>query len=132
MRAAPAEVAGERVTHLMIGWPPRVVEESPKSDDDARDAVAALRRVLVDEHLLHRIESVRRSDALHRSDLPSDERLNSCRARGHRGPIDDHRTGSALLEPAPELRPGQSEVVAEDGEQRRPAVDCHLLYASVD
>src|SRR5262249_44409250 len=53
-------------------------------------------------------------------------------ARKHRFAVSDDLAGAALLECAAELRRGQTEVVAQDVEERRLRVDLDAMHASVD
>src|SRR5688572_5477681 len=52
-------------------------------------------------------------------------------ARPCRDTVDDYRAGSALSEPATESRAAQSEVIAQDIEQRSGWVDIHRVILPI-
>src|SRR5215470_19660871 len=55
MRAAAAEIVGERLADVGVGRFPVGREQRRRFHDHAVDAVAALRRLRIDESLLHRM-----------------------------------------------------------------------------
>ena len=58
MRAAAAQVAGQGLGDFLVGGRGLVVEQGHQGHDHAVGAVAALGGLLVDERLLHRVQSV--------------------------------------------------------------------------
>src|SRR5438874_2829160 len=62
MGAAAAEVVGERVLDLRFGRLLGLGEERRGFHDHAVDAIAALRRLLLDEGALHRMRLLRRAE----------------------------------------------------------------------
>ena len=66
MGAAAAEIVGERVLDVALAWLLVLGEERRRLHDHAVDAVAALRGLLVDEGLLHRMRLLRRAEAFQR------------------------------------------------------------------
>jgi len=56
MRSAAAEMDGERFADLLVGRIRVPVEQRLRPDDHARNAVAALGGLLVDERLLDRVQ----------------------------------------------------------------------------
>ena len=115
VRAAAAEVVGERLFDLRFGRLLVLGEERGGFHDHAVDAVAALHGLLVDEGPLHRMWLLRCAEALQRHDpLPGLDR----RQRGDAGlrtalAVDVHRASAALREPAAEARPLEREIVAQ-------------------
>src|SRR5207237_3456888 len=86
--AAAAEMRRERRTDLVVARIGRPVEQRLRADDDAGDAVAALRRLLLEEGLLERVQPLGRPDPFERRDLVADESLDRRCARGHRLAVD--------------------------------------------
>ena len=74
--AAAAEIAGERLAHVGFGRLRLAVEQLLGRHDHAVDAVAALRRLLVDEGLLQRVRLLERAEPLERGDLGVAERAD--------------------------------------------------------
>src|SRR5207245_2895985 len=100
-----------------------LIEESLRRQDDAAEAKAALRRLLVDERFLNRVRVVRRTETFERGDLGAVHRADRRDARADRAAADDDRAGAALPEAAAEFRAPKREIVAQDVEQRRGRVD---------
>ena len=71
MRAAAAEIVGERLLDLGLARLLVLREEGRRLHDHAVDAVAALRGLFVDEGLLHRMRLLRRAEPFERHDLLS-------------------------------------------------------------
>ena len=69
MGPTAAQVIGERVLHLRLGRFFGPGEERGRLHDHAVDAVAALRRLFLDEGALHRVQPLRRAEALERCHL---------------------------------------------------------------
>src|ERR1700756_1748991 len=69
MRAAAAEIVAQRLQRLLLGGPWIDREQRLGSHDHAVEAVAALRGLLIDESLLHRIGLVACTEALERHDV---------------------------------------------------------------
>src|SRR6266540_7412982 len=67
--AAAAKVVGERRTHVRLARPRIAIEQLFRRHDHATNAVAALRRLLLDEGTLQRMRLVERADAFYRRDL---------------------------------------------------------------
>ncbi len=123
MRPAATEVVGERVLDLRLRRFPVLGEQRGRFHDHAVDTVAALRRLLLDEGALHRVQPLRRAQALERDHLlrggDGRERRDT---RAHRIAVDVHRAGTALREPTAEARTVQREVVAQSVKQRHIGV----------
>src|SRR5262249_34073695 len=91
--------------------------------DHAVDAVAALRRLLLDEGALHWVRPLRRAEAFERDYLLLCGDLRQRRdARAHGLAVDMHGAGAALTKPAAEARAMQREIVAERVEQRHVGI----------
>src|SRR5512142_2836757 len=112
MAATSAEMRIERSAYVFLSRTRRPVEERLRRDDDPRNAVPALRRLLVEERLLERMEVVRRADPLERRDRAFGEGCGGCDARRYRLAVHDHRARVALLEAAAELRRGQPQLIS--------------------
>src|SRR5215470_4585459 len=120
--AAAAEVAGQRLAHLLLGRTRRAVEQRPRAHHHPRRAVAALRGLLGDERRLKRIGTGRRAETLDGDHVLTGERAGRRRAGAEGATIHQHGAGAALAEPAAQARAGQPEVVAQDVQQRHVRV----------
>jgi hypothetical protein len=63
VREAAAQHARERAVDVVVGRCRRAIDERLGAQDDAAQAEAALRRLLVDERLLDRVRTVESSPA---------------------------------------------------------------------
>src|SRR5262249_5625786 len=117
-----AEVAGQRLLHLGLRGPAILLEKGLRRHDHAHGAVPALLRLLRDERRLDRVRALGRAEPFDRGDRAADGAAHWYRARADGLAVEMDGARAALAEPAPELRPGQSEVVAEDVEQRRRGI----------
>src|SRR5262249_33438172 len=101
---AATEHAGHRVLDLLIRWSGVLVDERLRRENDAVQAVAALRGLLVDECLLYRVRLFGRAETFERRDFRAADRSNWCDARADRAAVDDRRARPALTKAATELR----------------------------
>src|SRR4051794_37266971 len=69
MRSAPTQIIGERVLHLRFSRFPGRSKECSRLHDHPVDAVAALRRLLLDEGILHGMELARAAEPFQRDHL---------------------------------------------------------------
>jgi len=69
MRAAAAKMMTQRFHHLVVGRARGTQQQRLGRDNHAVKAVAALRGLLVDEGLLHRIGMLARAEAFERHDV---------------------------------------------------------------
>ena len=107
-------------------------EQRGGAHEDAREAVAALRRLLVDHRALQRMRVLRRAEA-----FQGDDRLADCRperrvAGRDRPPVDQHEARPALAGAAAEARGLQAEVVAQDVEEGRVLGGGDFVLGAVD
>ena len=109
-----------------------LIEQRLGREDDAAQAEAALRRLLVDERLLDRMRTLGRAEPFERGDLGAGYGLHRRHARPDRLAVHDHGAGAALAEPAAELRAAQRQIVAEHVEERRRRVGIERVTAAVD
>src|SRR5437588_3689786 len=118
-RVAPAaaEVASQRLPHLLLARARGVREQRARGHHHAGRAVAALRGLLGDERRLDGIGPIVRAEPLDGHDVLADDRARGRVARAHRPPIDEDRAGAALREAAPEFRAAQPEVVTQQVEE---------------
>src|ERR1700686_3242318 len=122
VRAAAAEVVGERLLDLVLGRMLVLREQDGGLHDHAVDAVAALRGLLVDEGLLKGVRLFRRAQAFERHHLLSLRLRSRIDAGPDRFAVDVHGAGAALGQAAAEARAVQVEVVAKHVEERRGRV----------
>jgi hypothetical protein len=69
MRAAPAQIPGERILDVGLARLAVFSKEGGRLHDHAVDAVAALHGLLLDEGALQRVQIFRRAQALEGDDL---------------------------------------------------------------
>src|SRR5262249_24509977 len=81
-------------------------------------AVAALRDVLVEPCLLHRMQLAPRRDAFDRDDALAGERRHRQRARSRELAVDANAAGATARDAATVLGSGQRELVAQIPQQR--------------
>ena len=118
-------VPGHALPDLRVGRVRVAIEQRLRGQDLPVLAEAALRHLLVDPGLLHRVQLAVLRQPFERGDLGALHRGHRPDARPHRLALDEHRAGAALAEAAAEARALQAEVVAQDVEQRRRRVDVH-------
>ena len=129
---APADVAGERLANLIgarIGIP---LQERLGRDEQARRAVAALRRPEVGEGLLQRVQAPVITEALDGHDVAGVAFEREEQAGQRRRPIHQHRAGAAFAELAAVLRARQIQILAQDLEQRLVGIERDLPRFTVD
>src|SRR5688500_11797530 len=133
VRAAAAQVAGERLPDLVVARALVGREQRGGFHDHAVDAVAALHRLLLDEGLLQRVRPLRGAQPFERDDLLAGGGRDRHAARAHGPAVDVHRTGAALREAASEARAVEIEIVAQRVEQRHLwIVDAQVVRLAVD
>ncbi len=97
MRAAAADIAVERQCNLAARRLRIFVEQSLRGDQDARQAVAALAGLLVDESLLQRVRATGIAQALNSSDRFSGDAPHRFGAAFLRRAVDQDHATAALL-----------------------------------
>src|SRR5271165_1951926 len=112
------EIAVERQIDVMVGWLPDLLEQRDRAHHLAGLAVAALRDVARYPGALDCL-GFRPGDTLDRSHLATSQPRDRHRTRAQRLAVDKHRAGTAERDPTAELGSGESEIVAQDPEQRR-------------
>src|ERR1017187_243385 len=132
MRAAAAQMRVERLADLRVGRVRGALEQSNRPHDHPRNAVAALRGLLVDERLLHRMQTPGARQSLERHDAATDERVDARRARRGRLTVHQDGAGKALLESAAVLGGRQAEIVSQYLQERRVRLHRDELSPSVD
>ena len=148
--ALPIAAAARRTARRMRAWVPqrhrlgamwsrisasvggRVgVQQRLGAHHHAGDAVAALRRLLVDEGTLHQARRVGRAQSLDGADLPARQRGDRHQAGEHGMAVQLHGAGSALAQAAAELGAVQPEIVAQHIQQRRGGIGVHRVVVTV-
>ena len=95
-------------TNFVLGRMRIVLQQCLRPHHHAGDAVAALRRLFLDEGVLHRVHA----EPLDRADVAAGQRGERHQAGEHRLAIHHHRAGAALPQPAAEFGAIQPEFVA--------------------
>src|SRR5262245_26659565 len=106
MRSAAAKISSERILDVGLAWLRASCQEGCCLHDHTVNAIAALRRLFLDEGALHRVQIVRRAQSFERHDLAVFvKRGQRQHAGADRLAIEVHGTGAALRETASETRP---------------------------
>src|SRR5262245_44412692 len=113
MRAASALEPLERRLDLGIGRLLLGVEERRRRHDPAVDAVAALRNLLLQERLLHRMRLVRCAEPIEGLDLVTRGIGDRRRAGADRLAVEMHGARAALRQAAAEMRVRHAQIVAQ-------------------
>src|SRR5688572_19441324 len=133
VRAAAAQVAGERLPDLVVARALVGREQRGGFHDHAVDAVAALHRLLLDEGLLQRVRPLRGAQPFERDDLLAGGRGHGEATGAHGFSVHVHRTSAALREAAAKARAVEIEIVAQRVEQRHlRIVDAQVVRLAVD
>src|SRR2546430_6584458 len=129
---APAKVAFEAPTDLVLGRVRVLRQQVGRGHDEARCAVPALQAVLVPEGLLDRVQLAILGQALDRGQALALGLDGEHRAALHRLAVDVDCAGAALACIAPDVRPGEPEVVTKVMHEQEPGLDLMLVPAAVD
>ena len=132
MREAAAQHAGHRLLDLRVGRLRILIEERLGGQDDAVQAEAALRGLLVDERLLDRMRLLDGAEPFERRDL-------GARHRDCTGVTQERIACPSTMtvqaphwpRPQPNFGPAQRQIVAEHVEQRRRRIDVHGVLPAV-
>jgi len=114
--AAAADVAVHMGDDLCAGWLGILLQQSRCLHDLTRLAIAALGNLLGNPGLLQRVARVRRQ-AFDGGDLLAAEIRHLHAARAGRFAVDMHGAGAALGDAAPELCPGELEMLTQHPEE---------------
>ena len=107
------------------------LQERGRGHDHPVGAVAALRRLVVDERLLDGVRLLDGAEALERGDRLVRRGERRCDAGPDRLVAEVDRARSTLGEPAAEARPVQVELVPQDVEERRVRRRLHQVALAV-
>ena len=108
------------------------LQQRLRAHHHARDAIAALRRLLFHEGALDRRRLRSGSEPLQRRHLLALQQHHRRHAGQYRLAVDDHRAGTALAEPAAELRGVEFQIVPQHIEQRRIRFRFDLVIPTID
>src|SRR6266851_1497073 len=128
---AAAEVTGERVLDLVARRLRIGFEERFGGEEESGRAVPALRGAQVGERLLQRMELATLRHSFDRAHGVTGAREAQHQARQHRCSIQQHRAGAALAQLAAVLRAGESQILAQDFEQRLVRHERHFGWLAV-
>jgi len=127
---ATAEVPRQRLADVLVGRVRLAGEQVAGGEEDARDAVAALRRPEIREGFLQGVELPSAGQALYRLDVMAGYLDGQHQTGKHRLAIDQHGACSALTQLTAVLGASQAQLLAQDLEQcvmRRSRN--HVLFA---
>src|SRR5215831_16558442 len=129
--AAPADV-GHRLVDVGVGRFGLLCEERRRSHDLSRLAVAALRHIDRGPGLLHGMRAVARQ-AFDGDDLVGGlDRADRYGAGAHDVPVQVHRAGAALRDPAAVLGSSETDLLPDHPQQRRAGLHLHVASPAVD
>src|SRR3989475_9629561 len=132
VRAAAAEILVEGGPYLRFRWAWVVLQKRCGAHGNAAHAEAALRRLLLDERLLHRVQLAVAAQTLHGCNLLIKHEGKRKITGGHGAAVDQHEAGAAQAAAAAEAAADQPEVVAQHVEQRRVWICLDRARDSVD
>src|SRR5579872_368892 len=111
--SATAEIAAHRLANLIVGLRVTLGDQSNCRDDLTRRAKAALKRVVLDERALYRVQRAIQSDAFYCRDLVIAMHQRERQARQHAATVDEHGARTALARIAAFLCSGQAYALAK-------------------
>src|SRR3954447_24329030 len=114
---ATADVAAHRLAHIVVARTARLAEQRDSRHDLPGRAITALKAVVADERLLHRVEALGVGEAFNRGDRTTVDRRRQRQARQHAAAVDVNGTRAALTVVATLLRAGEMEVLPQSVEQ---------------
>src|SRR3954462_1748164 len=129
---AAADLAGERLGDLVARGARIAIEQPLRRDQHSGRAVAALRRAVIGETLLQRMEIGTLAQALDGSGAPSGALHRGDQAREDQLAVEDHGAGPALAELASVLRACEAQVLPKHLEERLVGLDDHVPGIAVD
>src|SRR3954463_7107313 len=129
---ASAQHRRHRLPQLGVGGFRVLIEKRFRRENHTAQAEPALSRLFLDERLLNGMRMLSGPKPFEGDDLRTIDSTDGCDTGADRSPAGKHRAGTALPQPAAELRPAQAKVVAEDVEQRRGGIDINRVTLSID
>jgi hypothetical protein len=121
---AAAQVAFERLAHFLLAGVRMALGEIHGVHHHARGAEAALQAVVLLEGCLHRVQrAVGLGEALDGEDVGPLRLHGEHRAGLHRLAVHVHGAGAALRGVAAHVRAGETQVLAEVGDEERARLD---------
>src|SRR5690242_10641471 len=131
VHAAAAEISAHGGLNLLIARLGSFRQQRRRRHDLSRLAISALRHLLRDPRLLHRMRIVGRQ-SLDGGDLLRSNSRDGGLARADRLAIKVHRTSAAQPHPTAVLGAGHVELVAQNPQQRSIRSDLDLVWTVVD
>ena len=137
VRAASAEMAGERGPDLLAGRRPRAARRAPgivegrRFDDEAWGAKPALQGVERHEGALNGMQ-LARADSFDGGDRLASDGLGGQKAAHDRRAVDQHRAGAANARAADELGSREPQVIAQNIDQQRLGIVRQRRRTAVD
>src|SRR5689334_2264964 len=130
-RSATADV-GDRGVDVRVGRIRFVFQQRGGGHDHARLAIAALRHVVLQPGLLHLVQLPALREAFDGGDLLAGGRAHRKGARAHGRAVDVHGAGAALRDAATVFGASESDLLANNPQQRRIRVNVDLVRLAVD
>ena len=128
---AAAEVPLEALADRGLVGRGAAVDEADRREHHPRRAVAALQRVVIVERLLYGMELAVPREPLDRRDLHAVGLDAEHRARLHRLAVHEHGAGPARGGVAADVRPGETEPLAEHEDEKLPRLELEVVLNAV-
>ena len=125
VRPAAAQVAFHALDDLLPGGLGIAIQEAVGAEDHARRAESALEGIVLDEGLLKRMQVAVLGQSFDGDDLSSIGVSHRIETRSHGPVVHQDRAGPALGLAAAELGARQTQVGAQDPQERAPSVRGH-------
>src|SRR5438445_5942639 len=130
IRPTAANVAGQRLVDVLIGWIGNLFEQHRRAHNLSRLAIPALRHVYFKPGALQGMAQVGR-ESFNSGDFFSCSPRYRSHTRAHRLGINMDRAGSALSHTTAVLGPGQFQLLVQDPALRRGRINIHIYATSV-
>ena len=130
---AAAEIAGQRLAHLVFGWRGVFAQEGRHGHQDARRAVAALQAVMLVHRLLERMQLAGTGcEPLDGPEFMAIGLHREHQAGTHRRAIEQDRAGAANAVFAADMGAGKQQFVAQKIAEQHPRFDTAAIRRAVD
>ena len=128
---AAADVPGQGVSYLRLGWRRVRFQQRDGAHQESRCAESALSAVVLQKGGLNRVERLAIGQSLDGADATTGQRSRKRDARVDRRSVEKHGAGAALAPIAAALGACKSQNVAQDVEQRRAGIHFEIVARAV-
>src|ERR1700674_4433023 len=128
---ATADV-GDRPVDVGVGRLPLDLKQRGNGHDHPALAIAALRYIMLDPRLLHRVQGAISGETFDCRDLLAFRRAHRKCTGAYGNAIDMHGARTALGDAATILGPRKAHPFANDPQKRRVRIDVYFMHCSID